>query len=135
MIHDSDFEKIGAVVLKLCNTLKLNKNNKNVYGWLVHQLETSLFYEENENMGCWIPADRMIGGELLMSKKELIKEVRGEKDYKADLEAAICRCFSNENFANFKGKHVCRSFFLIDLQLYWKRDSNKRVFLWTLRNF
>ena len=32
MIHDSDFEKIGAVVLKLCNTLKLNKNNKNVYG-------------------------------------------------------------------------------------------------------
>ena len=29
MIHDSDF---GAVVLKLCNTLKLNKNDKNVYG-------------------------------------------------------------------------------------------------------
>ena len=69
-------------------------------------------------MGCWIPADRMIGGELFMSKKELIKEERGEKDYKADLEAAICRCFSNENFANFKGKHVCRSLFLIDLQLY-----------------
>ena len=69
-------------------------------------------------MGCWILADRMIGGELLMSKKELIKEERGEKDYKADLEAAICRCFSNENFANFKGKHVCRSLFLIDLQLY-----------------
>ena len=33
------------------------------------------------------------------------------------------------NFANFIGKHLCRSLFLL------KRDSNTDVFLWNLQNF
>ena len=44
------------------------------------------------------------------------------------------------NFANFIGKHLCRSLFLIGLQAFraaalLKRDSNTDVFLWNLRNF
>ena len=36
------------------------------------------------------------------------------------------------NFANFIGKHLCRSLFLIDLL---KRDCSTYVFLWNLQNF
>ena len=41
------------------------------------------------------------------------------------------------NFANFIGKHLCRSLFLIGLQAFRpaalsKRDSNTDVFLWNL---
>ena len=44
-----------------------------------------------------------------------------------------------KNFANFTGKHLCWSLFLINLQAFrpatlWKRDSIG-VFLWNLRNF
>ena len=40
------------------------------------------------------------------------------------------------NFANFIGKHLCRSLFLIGLQVFrsaalLKRDSNTDVFLWS----
>ena len=45
-----------------------------------------------------------------------------------------------KNFANFTGKHLCWSLFLIKLQAFrpaafLKRDSNTGVFLWSLRNF
>ena len=43
------------------------------------------------------------------------------------------------NFAKFTGKHLCRSPFLIkldlSLQLYWKRDFATSVFLRILQNF
>ena len=45
-----------------------------------------------------------------------------------------------KNFANFTGKYLCWSLFLIKLQAWkhgtlLKRDSNTDVFLWNLRNF
>ena len=45
-----------------------------------------------------------------------------------------------KNFANFKGKHLCWSLFLIKLQAsrpatLLKRDSNTGVFLLSLRDF
>ena len=45
-----------------------------------------------------------------------------------------------KTFANFTGKHLCWSFFLIELQFsrpvtLWKRDSNTGAFLWNLRSF
>ena len=43
-----------------------------------------------------------------------------------------------KNFANFIGKHQCKSIFLIKLLVWtpgtlWKRDSNRGVFLWNLQ--
>ena len=48
--------------------------------------------------------------------------------------------YNFKNFANFTGKHLCWSLFLIKLQDFraetlLKRDSNTGVFLWNLRNF
>ena len=43
-----------------------------------------------------------------------------------------------ENFANFTGKHLCWSLFLIKsfkLATILKKDSNTSAFLWNLRNF
>ena len=45
-----------------------------------------------------------------------------------------------KNFALVTGKHLCRSLFLIKLQIFrlttlLKRDSNTDLFLWILRNF
>ena len=45
-----------------------------------------------------------------------------------------------KNFANFIGKHQCKSIFLIKLHAWapatlLERDSNTGVFLWNLRNF
>ena len=45
-----------------------------------------------------------------------------------------------KNFANFTGKHLCWSHFLIKLQAWGsatllKRDSNTDVFLWNKQNF
>ena len=45
-----------------------------------------------------------------------------------------------KNFANFTGKHLCWSLFLIKFQAFnpgtlLKRDSNTGVFLWSFRNF
>ena len=45
-----------------------------------------------------------------------------------------------KNFVILTGKHLCWSFFLIKLQVFWpatllKRGSNTSVFLWILRNF
>ena len=44
-----------------------------------------------------------------------------------------------KNFANFTGKHICWSLFLIKLQAFrssavLKRDSNTGIILWNLRN-
>ena len=54
------------------------------------------------------------------------------------------RCSVNNdglrNYANFTGKHLCWSLFLIQLEI-WRpvtllnKDSNTGVFLWNLRNF
>ena len=39
------------------------------------------------------------------------------------------------NFANFPGKHLCWSFFLIKLQAFMKKRLNTAVFLLVLRQF
>ena len=43
-----------------------------------------------------------------------------------------------KHFSIFTGKHLCWSFFLIELQTCWyciERNSNTGVFLWVLQNF
>ena len=59
-------------------------------------------------------------------------------------ETVVRRCSSKPVFLKiwkyFSGKHLCRSLFLIKLQVWRpatlsKRDSNTDVFLWILRNF
>ena len=63
----------------------------------------------------------------------------GVKPQKQPLEL-LCKKDVLRNFANFIGKHLCRSLFLIGLQAFrpaalLKRDSNTDVFLWNLQNF
>ena len=59
--------------------------------------------------------------------------------------AALCllydfHIYNFKNFANFTGKHLCWSLFLIKVQDFraatlLKRDSNTDVFLWNLQKF
>ena len=61
------------------------------------------------------------------------------KPQKQPLEL-FCKKGVLRNFANFTGKHLCWSLFLIELQTFrpaalLKIDSNTDVFLWNLQNF
>ena len=60
--------------------------------------------------------------------------------YKRQPPEVFCKKGVLKNFANFTGKHLCWSIFLIMLQAlnpatFLKRESNTEVFLWNLRNF
>ena len=51
----------------------------------------------------------------------------------------FCKNVCLNFFPIFRGKHMCRNLFFIrlqaySLQLYWKRDSDKGLFRWILRN-
>ena len=75
---------------------------------------------------------------------QILDKIRTDVKTK-NLKAAVCRCSANlgilENFANFTGKHLCWSLFLINLQAWspatlLKRDSSTNViFLLNLQNF
>ena len=62
-----------------------------------------------------------------------------QKPEKQPLEVFCKRSCSQKNFANFKGKHLCWSLFLIKLQAWTpaallKRDPNTGAFLWNFQN-
>ena len=86
-----DFGKVGAVVIKLTNTLPSNMNHK-VY---MENLFSSLkLFKYLKQEGIWcvgtIRGNRLEGGSSIMkSKKQSEKELRGSMDYRLDANSNI----------------------------------------------
>ena len=59
--------------------------------------------------------------------------------FRKQFSGGFCKIGVLQNFAKFRGKHVCQSLFFKkvqawELKLYLKRDSGTSVFLWILWN-
>ena len=98
--------------------------------WLLLDFRDSKFLLSAESgIYCWQPHWFLLRTSL---KQELNL---GSSHWNCYVKKGVLR-----NFANFIGKHLCRSLFLIGLQAFRpaalsKRDSNTDVFLWNLQNF
>ena len=76
------------------------------------------------------------GKVVLKTKRQKILWFPYSKNYKAkSCKGKVRKVGVVKNFANFTGKHLFWSLFLIKLQALLKRDSNTGVFLWNLQKF
>ena len=124
----SDFRKKGVCSKSVRKTLYWNK----FFGkWMHFQISLSLWELQ-------VIRDLLCVGDVVeksLNKLSLLIILKGRCISEVYLEKDVLK-----NFANFKGKHLCWSLFLIKLRssgpaTLFKRDSNAIVFQWNLRNF
>ena len=124
----SDFRKKGVCSKSVRKTLYWNK----FFGkWMHFQISLSLWELQ-------VIRDLLCVGDIVeksLNKLSLLIILKGRCISEVYLEKDVLK-----NFANFKGKHLCWSLFLIKLRssgpaTLFKRDSNAIVFQWNLRNF